>query len=109
MPGSIYNLQCDGCGGTQEIYTGTEYERGRPWQYRQLVCRQCGRLISRQDIDDDDLCDWCDSKLIPWSGRVWFEGEPPTHRERVAGPCPWCGTELNNFGPGSILEVGLWD
>lgn len=120
MPGSIFQLYCPGCRTTHEIHTGASYcwnHAGVPWDYEQYQCPKCRLLKSRQSEfccrEEGLVCETCGSDLEPWSGRVYFEEgrDGMTGPERVRGPCPKCGHELNESEPNAEGQLfqGLWD
>ena len=87
------------------------FEHGQPWDYEQLVCRNCQRLRS-QAVGchfQVESCPGCGGALEAWEGRVFFESTGPEaweQSERVEGPCPGCGTTLHETG---TRMQGLWD
>jgi rubredoxin len=44
MPGSLLELNCQGCGAVHDISTGASYcwtPRGQSWSYDQWICPKC--------------------------------------------------------------------
>ncbi|MDX6582608.1 MAG: hypothetical protein QOI10_1792 [Solirubrobacterales bacterium] len=115
MPGSIHELRCSGCQTVHKFETGTSYclDHGTLWEYQQLICPSCQRLISRQSEhccrEQGPVCEICGGELERWSGRVWHECDPEgwVGAERVEGPCPACGTAITLAD--TTGRIGLWD
>jgi ssDNA-binding Zn-finger/Zn-ribbon topoisomerase 1 len=82
-----------------------------------MVCDRCRRLISCRQFRDDasidpGLCPTCGRELTPWQGRTWHEqhADGSMGAERVEGPCPACGTTIDNRHDGEqLVSVTLWD
>jgi hypothetical protein len=114
MPGSMFDLECSGCGKVHSIHTGADlcHEHRAPWSYEQFVCETCQLLASRRETScthrEPLTCEDCGSQLVPWSGRVLLEKQRDgmSGPEHVAGPCPACGAELTEQ---HSQMIGLWD
>jgi hypothetical protein len=120
MPGSLFEINCRGCGAVHPISTGESTcwtHVGQRWSYEQWVCPRCKLLKSRQSEfccrEEELICETCRSELMRWSGRVWFDrtvdGMPSG--ERVDGPCPRCRYPMSSRDPApdGRMHIGLWD
>src|SRR4051794_26077823 len=73
MPGSLFELNCHGCGAAHPISTGesTCWNHGERWSYEQWVCPKCQLLKSRATDfccgEDELVCESCGSELIRWT------------------------------------------
>jgi hypothetical protein len=113
MPGSLFELVCPGCTAVHEMSTGADicFEHGKPWDYRQMICRSCQRIRSQAFGCHFriEACSECGGVLEAWEGRVFFEStgdEPWQQSERIEGPCPACGATLHES---DSRMFGLWD
>jgi hypothetical protein len=120
MPGSLFEINCRGCGAVHPISTGesTCWDHGERWVYEQWYCPECKLLKSRPSAyccrEEELTCETCGSALVRWSGQVWFEHRTPdgvVSGERVDGPCPRCGYLMSSRDPApdGTIAMGLWD
>lgn len=48
MPGSMFELECPGCGRVHSLHTGASYclAHGKEWEFEQWVCTACKTIVS---------------------------------------------------------------